>query len=96
MLHGLKFDIPLPITAVWVMFIVFALVRAVLRYTGQRTNHYIAFTLLAIIRDRAFKALRRLCPAKSEGCDKGDPISLITLMWSCLKYSMHIRFHRYV
>lgn len=77
-LHGLEFDIPLPITAVWVMLIVFALVRAVLRYTEQRTNHYIAFTLLAIIRDRVFKALRRLCPAKLEGRDKGDLISLIT------------------
>lgn len=77
-LHGLKFDIPLPITAVWVLLIVFALVRAVLRYTEQRTNHYIAFTLLAIIRDRVFGALRRLCPAKLEGRDKGDLISLIT------------------
>ena len=49
-----------------------------LRYTEQRTNHYIAFTLLAIIRDKVFKALRRLCPAKLEGKDKGDLISLIT------------------
>ncbi len=77
-LHGLNFDIPLPITAVWVMLIVFALIRAVLRYTEQRTNHYIAFTLLAIIRDKVFGALRRLCPAKLEGRDKGDLISLIT------------------
>lgn len=77
-LHGLKFDIPMPINAVWVLLIVFALVRAVLRYSEQRTNHYIAFTLLAIIRDRVFKALRRLCPAKLEGRDKGDLISLIT------------------
>ncbi len=77
-LHGLKSDIPLPITAVWVLLIVFALVRAVLRYTEQRTNHYIAFTLLAIIRDKVFGALRRLCPAKLEGRDKGDLISLIT------------------
>ena len=52
--------------------------RALLRYTEQRTNHYIAFTLLAIIRDKVFKALRILCPAKLEGRDKGDLISLIT------------------
>ena len=49
-----------------------------LKYAEQRTNHYIAFTLLAFIRDRVFQALRRLCPAKLEGRDKGDLISLIT------------------
>ena len=77
-LFGLGHDIPLNIMAVWVLLIVFAFVRAILRYTEQRTNHYIAFTLLAIIRDKVFKALRRLCPAKLEGRDKGDLISLIT------------------
>ena len=60
------------------VLIVIALLRAVLKYGEQRTNHYIAFTLLAIIRDKVFKALRRLCPAKLEGRDKGDLISLIT------------------
>ncbi len=77
-LHGLKFDTPIGITAIWVCLVLFALLRAVLRYTEQRTNHYIAFTLLAIIRDKVFKALRKLCPAKLEGRDKGDLISLIT------------------
>ncbi|MBQ8135288.1 MAG: ABC transporter ATP-binding protein [Clostridia bacterium] len=77
-LGGLQYEIPLSLTAIWVLLIVIALVRAVLRYTEQRTNHYIAFTLLAIIRDRVFKSLRRLCPAKLEGRDKGDLISLIT------------------
>ena len=77
-LHGLHFDVPLGFTAICVCLIVFALARAVLRYVEQRTNHYIAFTLLAIIRDKVFQALRRLCPAKLEGRDKGDLISLIT------------------
>ncbi len=49
-----------------------------LKYGEQRTGHYIAFTLLAIIRDRVFRALRRLCPAKLEGRDKGALIALIT------------------
>ena len=61
-----------------VLLPVCAVVRAVLRYTEQRTGHYIAFTLLAIVRDKVFRALRRLCPAKLEGRDKGDLISLIT------------------
>ena len=55
-----------------------AAVRAVLRYAEQGCNHDIAFRLLALIRDRVFKALRRLCPAKLEGRNKGDLISLIT------------------
>ena len=65
-------------TPYFVTLIVIAVLRAVLKYTEQRTNHYIAFTLLAIIRDKVFQALRRLCPAKLEGRDKGDLISLIT------------------
>ncbi len=65
-------------TALFVVLIVIALLRAFLKFGEQRTNHYIAFTLLAIIRDKVFKALRRLCPAKLEGRDKGDLISLIT------------------
>ncbi|MBR0408585.1 MAG: ABC transporter ATP-binding protein [Clostridia bacterium] len=77
-LHGLGVGIPMAVSVLWVLLIVLALVRAVLRFTEQRTNHYIAFTLLAIIRDKVFQALRRLCPAKLEGRDKGDLISLIT------------------
>ena len=56
----------------------FALVRGVLRYAEQACNHFIAFKLLALIRDKVFRALRRLCPAKLEGRDKGDLISVIT------------------
>lgn len=57
---------------------VFALVRGGLRYAEQSCNHFIAFKLLALIRDKVFGALRRLCPAKLEGKDKGDLISVIT------------------
>ena len=55
-----------------------ALVRGGLRYGEQACNHFIAFKLLAHIRDRVFGALRRLCPAKLEGRDRGDLIALIT------------------
>ena len=41
-------------------------------------NHFIAFKLLALVRDKVFAALRRLCPAKLEGRDRGDLIALIT------------------
>ena len=77
-LNGSGYETGLSLTMIGVLLIVFALARAVLRYTEQKTNHYIAFTLLAIIRDKVFQALRRLCPAKLEGRDKGDLINLIT------------------
>ena len=71
-------DTAFPLTAVFVCVVVFAVFRAVLRYAEQGCNHFIAFKLLALIRDKVFRALRRLCPAKLEGRDKGDLISVIT------------------
>ena len=74
----LGIDTPFSLAVIFVCVCVFALVRGVLRYAEQACNHFIAFKLLALIRDRVFRALRRLCPAKLEGRDKGDLISLIT------------------
>ena len=73
--------LPSPLAGVntaFVCILVFALLRGVLRYAEQASNHYIAFKLLALIRDKVFGALRRLTPAKLEGRDRGDLISLIT------------------
>lgn len=58
--------------------LIFALVRGFLRYAEQACNHFIAFKLLALIRDKVFGALRRLCPARLEGKDKGNLIAVIT------------------
>ena len=58
--------------------VVCALVRGGLRYGEQSCNHFIAFKLLAHIRDKVFGALRKLCPAKLEGRGRGDLISVIT------------------
>ena len=77
-LTGLGIETGIRFKTVVILLLVFAVLRAIFRFSEQRTNHYIAFTLLVIIRDRVFKALRRLCPAKLEGRDKGDLISLIT------------------
>ena len=77
-LSGLGLDVPIPIRTIWILLPVLALLRAVLRFAEQRLNHYIAFTLLALVRDKVFGALRRLCPAKLEGKDKGDLVALIT------------------
>lgn len=69
---------PLPLVALFICIVAFAVVRGGLRYAEQACNHFIAFKLLALIRDKVFKALRTLCPAKLEGRDKGDLISVIT------------------
>ncbi len=52
--------------------------RGLLRYFEQYSNHFIAFKLLATLRDKIFKALRRLCPAKLESKKKGSIIAMIT------------------
>lgn len=60
------------------LLILLAVSRGILHYGEQYCNHFIAFKLLAIIRHKVFAALRRLCPAKLEGRDKGNLISVIT------------------
>ena len=77
-LEILGLEVPLTFAAVFACAVVFALLRGVLRYAEQACNHFIAFKLLALIRDKVFRALRRLCPAKLEGRDKGDLIAVIT------------------
>ncbi len=64
----------------WVvgMAIGFGVLRGILRYFEQYSNHYIAFKLLAVLRDKVFGALRVLCPAKLENKQKGSIIAMIT------------------
>lgn len=69
-LAGMKFPLGL--------LVVLAVLRGVLHYGEQYCNHFIAFKLLAIIRHKVFAALRKLCPAKLEGRDKGNLISILT------------------
>ena len=78
LLDVLGFSVPFSAFFAFISLGVFALLRGVLRYAEQACNHFIAFKLLALIRDKIFKSLRRLCPAKLEGRDKGDLISVIT------------------
>lgn len=78
LLHLLGFEIFLTLQQLFLMMIIFAMFRGILRYGEQACNHFIAFRLLALIRDCVFSALRILCPAKLEGKDKGDLISVMT------------------
>lgn len=74
----LGFSVPMTQKTIYTWLIIFAVCRGFLGYAEQYCNHYIAFHLLALLRDKMFTALRRLCPAKLEGKDKGDLISIIT------------------
>ena len=67
-----------PVKTIITVMIVIAVLRGILHYVEQYCNHFIAFKLLAIIRHKVFAALRKLCPAKLEGREKGNLISIIT------------------
>ena len=66
------------ITGIMTAIILVAIFRGIFHYIEQYCNHFIAFKLLAVIRHKVFAALRKLCPAKLEGRDKGNLISIIT------------------
>ncbi|CEQ19946.1 amino acid ABC transporter ATP-binding/permease protein [Paraclostridium sordellii] len=55
-----------------------AIFRGILRYIEQYSGHFIAFKILAILRDKVYKSLRKLAPAKLESKEKGNLISIIT------------------
>ena len=63
---------------VFALLVIFAVFRGILRYAEQACNHFIAFKLLARIRHQVFAALRKLAPAKLDGNEKGNLISIIT------------------
>lgn len=58
--------------------IICGICRGLLRYIEQYSNHYIAFRLLAVLRDNIFKALRILSPAKLDSKQKGSIIAMLT------------------
>ena len=74
----LGFETGLSLQGIVIGIIVCAVLRGILRYAEQGSNHYIAFKLLALIRHKLFVKLRTLTPAKLEGKDKGNLISIIT------------------
>lgn len=78
LLNILGFATALSLKQVIIGIVICAVLRGILRYAEQGSNHYIAFKLLALIRHKVFVKLRKLAPAKLEGKDKGNLISIIT------------------
>lgn len=78
LLNILGFATALSLKQVIIGIVICAVLRGILRYAEQGSNHYIAFKLLALIRHKIFIKLRKLAPAKLEGKDKGNLISIIT------------------
>lgn len=60
------------------LLLIFGILRGLLRFVEQYNNHFIAFKLLASLRDKIFTCLRKLCPAKLETKQKGNIISMLT------------------
>ena len=67
-----------PLGVACALVIVCGVIRGPLRYGEQLCNHYLAFKILALVRDKVFGKMRTLAPAKLEGRDKGDLVSLLT------------------
>lgn len=68
----------LSLTTIFITMGCLGVLRGVFAYTEQNRNHYIAFRLLALIRDQIFTVLRKLCPAKLDGKNRGNLISIMT------------------
>lgn len=77
-LNVLGHSVWMSMQTIFIVIAIIAILRGFLRYGEQACNHFIAFKLLALIRNHIFVALRKLCPAKLEGKDKGNLISVIT------------------
>lgn len=77
-LNALGYHSHFTLSKLALIVLVLAILRGFLRYGEQACNHDIAFRLLAHIRDLVFGQLRKLAPARLEGRDKGDLISVLT------------------
>lgn len=74
----LNFDTHLSFSGILTALIILAVARGVLRYLEQMSGHYIAFKLLALLRDKVFSSLRRLAFVKLQDKQAGQLVSLVT------------------
>ena len=74
----LNFETHLSFSGILTALIVLAVARGALRYLEQMSGHYIAFKLLALLRDKVFSSLRRLAFVKLQDKQAGQLVSLVT------------------
>ena len=74
----LNFNTHLSFSGILTALIVLAVARGALRYLEQMSGHYIAFKLLALLRDKVFSSLRRLAFVKLQDKQAGQLVSLVT------------------
>ena len=74
----LNFDTHLSFSGILTSLITLAVARGALRYLEQMSGHYIAFKLLALLRDKVFSSLRRLAFVKLQDKQAGQLVSLVT------------------
>ena len=79
----LNFETHLSFSGILTALIVLAVARGALRYLEQMSGHYIAFKLLALLRDKVFSSLRRLAFVKLQDKQAGQLVSLVTNDTNC-------------
>lgn len=77
-LEAIGYEEFMSIKTIFIIVLTLGVLRGFLHYAEQLSNHYIAFKILALIRDKIFTALRKLCPAKLDSKEKGNLVALIT------------------
>lgn len=94
LLATLGLAVPLAPGTIFACVLAFALARGVLHYAEQACNHYIAFKLLALIRDKVFTALRRLAPAGWRGGIRASSSPFSQRILNCWRCFMPTPSHR--
>ncbi len=70
--------VSLSLNVLLTLCIVSGVLKGILKYLEQYSNHFIAFKILAILRDKIFAKLRELAPANLLTKKKGSIVALVT------------------
>ncbi len=74
----LGFETFISFKSIIIFLVIFALLRAIFRYLEHLSGHFIAFKLLALLRDKVFNSLRKIAFEKLNNKDSGQLLSIIT------------------
>ncbi len=74
----LGLEISISFTNLLIIIVICGILRGIVRYFEQYSNHYIAFKILAIIRHKVFKKLESLSISDIDDKEKGNMMEMIT------------------